>query len=966
MHLFIRIINLLQGLLLDKLLGRLKAFPTGLRQASPQQIIKGLLNLARHSIFWVWNGLFMMVVYLGFLPMIGVPLVQALIAGEVPFPFVIPLVGFLAVPPVCTLIGLFKLRKHPKSLMRLFYSVEAPFMALCILRMFVLRELTPASTVMVVAGAVAITTVTLELFFGYAAYSKGLARFQMAAHTVVLMAGLYVGGVLLFYTVPLLWTMLTALIRLEWVPNIVREIQWAWQAYQPQGLIDIIGFLIIGVWQTLLVLSLFALFGFSATLFVGMPYALVIMFSHSWARIRHAFGQQFGPGASWVITGSTVLALGLLVGLTAPQPQTQAFALLETPPSSTSTRQALIRQSPKIRSGLLNAYLMQYRYISAWQSANNLEVWYPRVFPLTEDQARVFQRWHNALMSPFLYQGDRTDPEKAADLYANFFDTPIQKAESEAIQHALQSTVERDSVEASLLNIQDRVVALARQEVTLKPSGDWAEVTLYERYENFTLDDQEIVYQFSLPESAVFTELWLGEADLAERYRFVVSPRGAAQQVYKQEIERAQQTRAEDPALLEQVGPQQYRLRVFPIPRRERPGEPGITHLWMTYQVSQQEGAWPLPQLTEKRNLYWTPKTERRRLGHSFTDAEDVWYETAIPANSVAQPHVHTATLSEGYTVTATPMADTAELNNQRLAVLIDTSRSMGDRVDDLSQALKEISAIAPDNRVEWFITSVEGMPAQKFTNTPHLQDLAFYGNLTLTEQLQQLADLRQGAKYDAILVLTDAGNYELEDDQAVIPDVPGTLWLVHLGGDIPVAYADSLQQHLTDSKGGVTNTVVDAIARFAVEQHTDDTVMDGYRWTIAPSTQSATRETDSGFRPLAARQAIRWLSRNRDMTQVAELDGLHAIAKRAEIVTPYSSMLVLVNDRQREALKAAENHSDRFDREVEHGEDTLTNPGDPLNASVPEHGTPLAILLVGLFLLGMGFHSRRQQGLPR
>jgi putative PEP-CTERM system integral membrane protein len=932
-----------------------------LRQASSRQLAQGLLTVTQQSIFWGWNGLFLLVVYLGFLPLIGVPLTVALFRGEVPFPFVIPLLSFLAVPPVCTLVGLRKLRKDPRALMRLFYSVEAPIMVLCILRMFVLRELTPASMVMVVAGAVAIATVALELVFGYAAYSQGLARFQMAAHTVVLLMGLYVGSFLLFYTVPILWILLSNFVRLAWVGAIAQQIIWTWQSYQPQGLIELIEFLFTGAFQTLLLLCMFGLLAFSATLFVGMPYALVVMFSQSWARIRHAFGQQFGHWQAWSATAGVSVGLGLLLALTAPQPQTQAFAVLAQPPSSPAARQALIEQSPRLREGLLNAYLMQYRYISSWSSANNLESWYPRVFPLSREQASGFQRWHNTLISPFLYQGDRSDPDKAAELYANFFDTPIQKAESAAIQHALQSTVERDSVEASLLNISDRVVALARQEVTVKPAGDWAEITLYERYENFTTDDQEIVYQFSLPESAVITGLWLGEANLAERYPFVVSARGAAQKVYKQEIERTQFVPAEDPALLEQVGPRQYRLRVFPIPQRELPGKPGITHLWMTYQVAQQDGAWPLPQLTEKRNLYWTPQTQRWRLGQKLSQAPDLWYEQAIPAKSVVPPQTHQAILSEGYAVTATPLADTVPraLENQRFAILIDTSRSMGDRLNDLAEALNATGAIAENNTVDWFITSEEGMPPQKMTRLPSLQDLSFYGSLPLTDQLQQWEDLRQEAQYDAIFVLTDAGNYELETDQAVVPDVAGALWLVHLGGAVPTAYADQLQQRLTDSQGGVASTLTEAVKRFALEQQTATTVMDGYRWAIATTSPGTTADSESAFQPLAARQVIRWLSRHRDVTQVAELDGLHAIAKRTAIVTPYSSMLVLVNDRQREALKAAENDPDRFNREIENGEDTLTNPGDPLNASVPEPGTPIAILVVGGILLVLARRSR-------
>ena len=930
---------------------KLSAWIEKVRYTPFNYLVKALVHIFCHSIFWLWNLLFLGVVYLGLMPLIGVPLVRALLAEEIPFPFVLPLLGFLLVPPACTLFGLIKLRKHPVLLMRLFYGIEAPILTLCILRMFIFRELTPASTLIVSAGVVAIATLALELTFGYAVHKKGLAWFQMITHTIVLIMGLYVAAVLLFYTVPILCEFLYAFFQCEWLGTLIDDIRWSWRNYQADGIIGPIWFFISGAFNALLAVGIFALFGFGVTLFIAMPYAMVNMFVRSWGRVLQAFGRQFSWRQGWIITGNTVALFSVLCLLVYPQPQARAFTLLAKAPDSAIARQTLIDQSPQIRQGLLNAYLFPYRYLSPKNQVNAIELWYSKVFPMSVSQARVFQRAHNALLWPFLYRGDREDLEKAADLYAEFFDTPIQKAEAEPIQHALQSTVNRDSVEASLLNINDRVVALAHQEVTIDAHGDWAEVSLHERYENNTPDDQEIVYQFSLPESAVLTGLWLKEPDVAERYRFVVSPRGAAQAVYKQEIERANWTQATDPALLEQVGPRQYRLRVFPIPRRESRVKPGITELWMTYQVVQQDGNWPLPQLTEKRNLYWTRSTERYRHGTKLSQSLDVWYEAAIPAETIATPSARTATLAEGYQVTATPTAstDSVSLKDQRLAILVDTSRSMSDHTKALAQAWEASQAINQTNTVDWYITSAPGMPAQRFAAEalPSLKDITFYGSLQLTEQLKQFATLQQGTSYDAVFLLTDVGNYELEDAGAAIPATPGSLWLVHLGGDVPNAYTDDLLQKLYDSKGGVAATLPEAVERFAVERTIDGTVMDGYRWAISTSSDTSTEDTE--FEPFAARQAIRWLSRDRDLAQLAELDGLHAIAKRTEIVTPYSSMLVLVNDRQREALAQAEGAADRFAREIESGEDTLTAPGNPLSlTAVPETESVLGIALAG------------------
>jgi putative PEP-CTERM system integral membrane protein len=82
-------------------------------------------------------------------------------------------------------------------------------------------------------------------------------------------------------------------------------------------------------------------------------------------------------------------------------------------------------------------------------------------------------------------------------------------------------------------------------------------------------------------------------------------------------------------------------------------------------------------------------------------------------------------------------------------------------------------------------------------------------------------------------------------------------------------------------------------------------------------------------------------------------LDAIHAIAKKYQIVSPYSSMLVLVNDEQRQLLKEAEAQSDRFDRKVENGKENLSKPNNPLKASVPEPsgGWLLGVSAIALFI---------------
>ena len=58
--------------------------------------------------------------------------------------------------------------------------------------------------------------------------------------------------------------------------------------------------------------------------------------------------------------------------------------------------------------------------------------------------------------------------------------------------------------------VDDREIHLNRQEITVTEHGDWADIELYAVYQNQTAQRQEVVYYFSLPESAVISGLWLG------------------------------------------------------------------------------------------------------------------------------------------------------------------------------------------------------------------------------------------------------------------------------------------------------------------------------------------------------------------------------------------------------------------------------------------------------------------------
>ena len=881
--------------------------------------------------------------------------------GDIEPTFIVSFAALMLMPVICTLVGFFKLRKYPVLLMRLFYGVEAPLFTLCLLRLFLLRELTLASGFTLSLVVVAIAMFAIEILSGYSVYRPRLATVQMISHSIILLVGLYTGVLLLLYTVPTLFVMASAFFEFGWLS----DIQWVF--YSPG--------------ETLLMFLFFASLG----IFFSLPYVLVNFYVRAWLRIRSAFAKQFSSEKSWAITGiTTALSIILFVALQA-QPQVKAFRLLSEPTAETaqnpveltSYRQTQLDNAEAIRSGLTNAYLHRYRYLSPWSDSNAIAHLYEYAFSLSTGGQQFFQNAHNALLSPFLYRGDSDDADKAKALYEQFFDAPIQKSEIAAVRQSLQATANRDETKAGLLNLDQKVVYLASQTVTVQEQGDWASVEIHEQYENPTFADQEIFYSFSLPESAAITGLWLGDANDPKLFPFVVSPRGAAQQVYNAEVERAKFQRATDPALLEQVGPRQYRLRVFPIPATEPIEDaedvnnaPGELHLWMTYQVPQQDGQWPLPQLTEKRNIFWTEDTQHIRDGGSIALSEDDWFESGIAAQTQTL-QTHVANLAEGYKVTATPLTQqNTELEGQSIAVLVDSSYSMRDHAADLQQVKKDLKAVTQNNTIDLYLTAAGTNLSPTDIDSFSADGIQFYGSLQPADMLQQFAESDAEKAYDAIVLVTDEGSYELASDQSNFPELSAPLWMVHLGGELPSAYEDGLLQQLQQNQGGVDTTLRTALQRLALNSD-DATALDGYLWQVEALEDGATATKENGapskapaefaFEAVAARQVIR--QQMPEPTNLEALDAVHAIAKRTGIVTPYSSMLVLVDERQREALKAAEAGADRFEREVEDGSDDLSDPGNPLTVSVPEPGQVLSLMVGAIALVLLKRRSGDRSG---
>jgi putative PEP-CTERM system integral membrane protein len=940
------------------------------------------------GLFWSWNLIFLAFMTLGFAPRVLPDLIISVRTSVIPVQYLFYALVLSIVPLVAIILGLTVLRHHPGRLLALGYVVEGPLMLMLAVRFFFIRQSTPGVMILLT-----IASVGMAAFLWYLLHptlernSRLLGWLRLAGLTLMVLIALYASVWITFYALPLLTE------GLRWVFNFLADLPQFWRDLV-RSLQDMVIHNLL--WVPFFILG-FLLLIYTATLFVMTPLAVPILSLRAWLHSFRTQGNQYGWRGSAGVVLITVLVAVILFITADQQPQANAFQLLQEPPASTEEAAALLRQDRVIRTGLLNAYLAPFRYISSTGEVEHIRWIYESTFKLDREKAFAVQRMYERVATPLIYKPVQAVPSpgwgvnqsmldesrEAARLYQAFFDQSIVEAERETIVRAVRSTWSLQQAEDAWRAVDDREVYLVQQEITITEFTDWAEVEVFEVYQNQTANMQEVVYYFNLPESAVLTGVWLGDsAERSKRFEFQVSPRGAAQTVYREQL-----SVKIDPALLEQIGPRQYRLRVFPIPpvRLTWDNASGLRsfeeapplYLWMTYRTVAIDKAWPLPKLADKRNVFWDNRTIRLVNGEPLNFIDDDWMPESLPASGTITPQVHLTNLPEGHSVLVIPLdnIDHPTLpTDLRLAVVLDRSHSMEAYAAEAQAALARLEQIAGPNSDVYLTSSQFRGEDPQITSLRELDfnDVLYFGGQDPAQMLEQFSLLSSGKNYDAVLVLTDGSAYELGAAKYSLP-VPGApVWMVHLSNTIPLGYDDGTLEAIQASGGGVVGDVEVALQRLAVamagqtalgmEAVVVQDIYDGYEWTVLPSKMVSTylaannlssiRES-SGFESIAARRLIlAEMQRYRgDLKDLATLDYLHSLAEEYNLVTPYSSMIVLVTSLQRQQLQQMEQRGDRFDREYEPVGTTIPPVQGPL-AGVPEPHEWLLLGLAAAFLI--------------
>lgn len=884
-----------------------------------------------HLVFWSWHVIWIAAVVIGLAPLLLPRLIISTFYGQIPWGITgcaLGLAGF----PFITLIAGLRVQADHRRLFALFYGVTAVGMALLVARLFFIREVTPAVAFVWITLAIGAAFFAADLFGRAYARTRGGWLEQVGSlvgYTALLIIGLWIGFAMGLYCVPAI------VIIVRELPGLVVEFfqhalgdEWLWR-------LPILG-------------SIAAIMACIAILVLGMPFAIIVMYTRAWWRGLGVWRRSHGLASGLAITGTLIAAwLGGFV-VVSQQPQHAAFARLEHAPIDRAAQDDNLAHEDEIRTGLLNAYLAPYRYWGGVGNNVQLARMYEDAFA-TDGEVMGAQHMFNALASPILYQGAavRADQQRAAMAYEQFFDRPLQEGDREAVLTAISATYDRSEAEAGLLDAGSRNVLLAAQDLTMTQSGDIAHFELHETYENQSSEVQEVFYYFELPEHAAITGLWLSAGPEPRRdFAYTVAPRGAAQQVYKD-----QRTRGVDPALVEQVGPRQYRLRIFPIPRDGQGRPEPIMHLWMEWSVLDDGAGWRLPQLVEARNVYWDEDDTKRTIDGVEVE-HNGWLFTRIDAH--VERRAHEIVIGDTLVrATPTDVGTPAPQPGETLAVVVDTSRSMAAQADLVHATLHDLAA-------RGYAFDLYTSPSPWSADVPKRVALgdfepAWYGGHTHEGLLADFSAVREDTSYAAIVVVSDRGSFAFQSDPAPVHlesvrrDAP--IWMLHLGG-LPYAYRDPLAELVRASGGGVATDLDTVLLRM------HSPAIEGFTWTFEPASTTAVADTTDPFAPLAAAALVMHLG-----DRGTDLDTVHAIAKTYSVVSPWSSMIVLVTETQREALEKASKAKDRFDREAESGVEQTSTP----DAALEVNGTPephewmlLAIAALGLLAIA---RTRRRGG---
>jgi len=550
--------------------------------------------------------------------------------------------------------------------------------------------------------------------------------------------------------------------------------------------------------------------------------------------------------------------------------------------------QSLISQESKIKKLIANVNEVRYSY------------------PFHQDEhifdSEIINSLFLKIAYPFVYQG------------------PTSTYELQNAYNLLFGTYQTS------LSPSSKLVLLSYRKVSVVPTPQeaLAEITIEEEYDNQTNSQQEVIYEFSLYPGSVITSLRLGP-DL--EFPGVIAPKGAAQKTYESQIRINR-----DPALLEQIGANSYRLRVFPIPANRDFNTLKGKHqkVAFTYTTSATANGFPLPVYSRQTNVYSTSaSTYLLAKGNQLTkmDVSDKYLPSAFsPCQSRLDP---------GDLVQIT-CAHPILVSGKKVAILLDVSlkNKSSPNLNQLIQFAKDHPEFFDTNKVDLYKYNTAVSDPQVLTSpiTPAtLSSLVFWGQSDLNSALSKIT-----RSYDAVFIISGSST-PLPASTRYPFSLSTPAYFIH--PQTP-AYSLEFTSRILQSGGLISNSWDDSIDQYFFSQNlpSDSYLVNKYFYLknlpkLVPATGTLGNLSNYG-------QLMKYVQSTPTnlVNDITKMDELNTFAQKASLVTPYSSLISLVNVQQQQILQNFENQYNRYE-DTAMRESTTTQPFMPaprLNNPVP------------------------------
>jgi hypothetical protein len=894
--------------------------PVTLPAIHPPSSLKPLATL---FLFWGYHIFYLF--YVGLLVLAYLVTGQYLdVLKNITSQSILTLIAFLALiaVPGATMLHAVRAKASSAFLSSWFFKVELPTITLAFILLAVSGSLIPPFQILL------LILLAAPLFSYWQGHTDqdatALTHFLSFWFSLGLTAILVYAAILWFFYVPGVTTAITQ----ELLGNFFQDLYYS-LSQQPvasiplQILSQLIGF---AFRLLLLLLSLGALL---------LPLVLAYL---SAKRFQKAFAQATQSWGELKTTRIALFCLGtwliIFVG-TAYNPVSSRFLnqLADYQKAVTfQDKQALatdlVVNKADIQKDLETVYDNQYRYFLN-EDSTGLSSLYQNYLFLPDSAANTLQQTFLVLAYPLVYHSAQPW-DQAQQAFVDLFGHGIWQSDIARYQPSPNVKLSYEHVEAITAD-----------------HGLLATITIEHTYKNTVWNEQEVISEFVLPPQSVVTGLKLGPN---LEFPGQIAPRGAAQDTYQQQL---QQRR--DPALLETIGPNTYRLRVYPIPAQNS-GQ--VQKVAFTYTTLLTPEGYPLPRYIRHHNLQVSSSKKDVYLdGTYLTPKPDFIPADPTLVASLCQGLLDPLTIDLGVTrATLEPnlrnhggCQSSADFAN-KVALVIDVS-AQGNTIEQLKNLL-QAKDLEPNEVPVYRFNTLLSEP-QSFKDFK-LANAVPFGR----RDLKAIAPLLVNSEYDRlVLVLGDnlsPDEWKSLGSSVKVPlDIVLTQGGVGMSVELQTTLLQSNSRLFTDASKALSYALT--VPAASVDLSPGPSFNVAWETVLSPSVPTSVYEQYLAIKPAVTpagqlAQSL-WLQStlatnpNLSTNQLAVISAIHRVAQNSSLVTPYSSLIALVNQQQQDLLDQLSQGPDRFDdvtlREAQ--------PAPPIQNAMPFDvvmGNPLSGLM--------------------